>query len=106
MIVTTKKSAKATDDAQKGRRDVYPNLAREINERAVLVVFTPVEIIRKKLSAKDETGHSAEAASERIRDLETKAASHDLGLEDESGEGVKIAGFFRGVHDGEGATLT
>ena len=35
-----------------------------------------------------------------------KVASHGLAVKDETGEVVKITGFFREVHEDEGAALT
>ncbi|MEM9576233.1 MAG: chemotaxis protein CheB [Pseudomonadota bacterium] len=65
----------AEDDDAEVRLDVYPIIARDINERAALVVFSEVEIDRGKaaenVKIKDEAGFE----DDRIRLLEDEVAT-------------------------------
>jgi two-component system CheB/CheR fusion protein len=65
----------AEDDANRVRLDVYPIVAREISERAALVVFTPVEEQQPRPRTEAEVVKADSAEAERIRDLETEVAS-------------------------------
>ena len=65
----------AATDEKEVRLDVYPIVAKEINERAALIVFTPVKVEKKALSEKDLKKLDEGVAAERIRNLETEVAS-------------------------------
>ena len=65
----------ADNDEEEIRLDVYPIVAKEINERAALVVFTPVKIEKSALLAQDIENLDDNVVTERIRFLETEVAS-------------------------------
>jgi len=62
----------AKNDEKEVRLDVYPIVANDINERAALVVFTPIK--RDKRSVQNESAAETDgtAISERIRALESE----------------------------------
>lgn len=65
----------ADDDASEIRLDVYPIIARDINERAALVVFSEVEIDRSKtVVARNEKADNG-VDGDRIRLLEDEVAT-------------------------------
>ncbi|MFK7868059.1 MAG: chemotaxis protein CheB [Roseobacter sp.] len=64
----------AEDDDAEVRLDVYPIIARDINERAALVVFNEVQIDRTRGLEQHEEG-SGEIDNDRIRLLEDEVAT-------------------------------
>lgn len=65
----------AEDDDAEIRLDVYPIIARDINERAALVVFTEVQVDRSKASGASEVDEDSIFESDRIRLLEDEVAT-------------------------------
>jgi two-component system CheB/CheR fusion protein len=65
----------ADDDDAEIRLDVYPIIARDINERAALVVFNEVEIDRTVGYEKSDSGSDSGFESDRIRLLEDEVAT-------------------------------
>ncbi len=65
----------AEHDEAEVRLDVFPIVAKEINERAALIVFTPVKVDKTALSAKELKKLDDGVAAERIRTLENEVAS-------------------------------
>ena len=65
----------AENDKDHVRLDVYPIIAQEINERAALVVFTPVEQDTAKARSRTSEDIADDAAIERISILESEVAT-------------------------------
>ena len=65
----------AEKDDEEIRLDVYPVVAKDINERAALVVFTPVKVDKSTLVAADIKDLDEGVVAERIRYLESEVAS-------------------------------
>ena len=65
----------AEDDDAEIRLDVYPIVARDINERAALVVFTEVKVDRSKGAGASDKDEGAVFESDRIRLLEDEVAT-------------------------------
>ncbi|WP_306114465.1 MULTISPECIES: chemotaxis protein CheB [unclassified Roseovarius] len=63
------------NDGEEVRLDVYPIIAKDINERAALVVFTPIKIDKAATRKDDGKKPDGKAAAERIRILENEVAS-------------------------------
>ncbi|QBF30553.1 chemotaxis protein CheB [Thalassococcus sp. S3] len=57
------------------RLDVYPIIAKAINESAALLVFKPMEADRRQLSEGPVQADEDDVASERIRSLESEVAT-------------------------------
>ena len=65
----------AEDDEEEIRLDVYPIIARDINERAALVVFSEVEVERFKNSENTRKNGGQGVDADRIRLLEDEVAT-------------------------------
>ncbi|KII18144.1 chemotaxis protein CheB [Phaeobacter sp. S60] len=65
----------AENDDEEIRLDVYPIIAKDISERAALVVFTPVTVDRSRMNAAPIVGDEGDATFERIRNLENEVAT-------------------------------
>ncbi|WP_298912366.1 chemotaxis protein CheB [uncultured Roseobacter sp.] len=65
----------AKDDDEEIRLDVYPIIARDINERAALVVFSEVQVDRAKGFESQEQSDGDAFESDRIRLLEDEVAT-------------------------------
>ncbi|WP_300030782.1 chemotaxis protein CheB [uncultured Roseobacter sp.] len=65
----------ADDDDAEIRLDVYPIIARDINERAALVVFKEVQVDRAKGAEKQLAAQSDDVDHDRIRLLEDEVAT-------------------------------
>ena len=65
----------AEKDDEEIRLDVFPIVARDINERAALVVFTPVKVTKKTLVESDLKDLEDSVVVERMRYLESEVAS-------------------------------
>ncbi|MFK7882233.1 chemotaxis protein CheB [Roseobacter sp.] len=65
----------ADDDDAEIRLDVYPIIARDLNERAALIVFSEVEVDRARNLIKPEQSGDETFESDRIRLLEDEVAT-------------------------------
>ncbi|MBY6042572.1 chemotaxis protein CheB [Phaeobacter italicus] len=65
----------AENDDEEIRLDVFPIVAKEISERAALVVFTPVTVDRAKLAETAAEQNPGDPNYERIRMLENEVAT-------------------------------
>ncbi|MBW4708101.1 PAS domain-containing protein [Roseobacter sp. YSTF-M11] len=65
----------AEDDDAEIRLDVYPIIARDLNERAALVVFSEVQVDRAKGFENKESSDDETFESDRIRLLEDEVAT-------------------------------
>ncbi|APX14822.1 chemotaxis protein CheB [Phaeobacter inhibens] len=65
----------AENDDEEIRLDVYPIIAKDISERAALVVFTPVTVDRSRMNEAPIVGEEGDATFERIRNLENEVAT-------------------------------
>ncbi|MGY3436871.1 MULTISPECIES: chemotaxis protein CheB [unclassified Marinovum] len=62
-------------DQEEVRLDVYPIIAKDINERAALVVFSPIKVDRAHISRSVSEIEGDSVASERILTLENEVAT-------------------------------
>ncbi|WP_375227904.1 chemotaxis protein CheB [Roseobacter sp. S98] len=65
----------AEDDEEEVRLDVYPIIARDINERAALVVFNEVQVDRAKGATSQQADQGDDFEHDRIRLLEDEVAT-------------------------------
>jgi len=65
----------AETDTEEVRLDVYPMVANEINERAALIVFTPVKVESVVPPKKTKSSKKDDESEDRIRTLENEVAT-------------------------------